>query len=56
MTYGELFNLFKNNNPSLKPYISDYRPGGYMSLTVWFNNGMSLTIMYNEITKIFELK
>ena len=56
MTYGELFNLFKSKNPKLVHFIEDYRPEEFMSLIIWFNNGMSIITKYNDEKDVFELK
>jgi hypothetical protein len=56
MTYGDLYNMFKQRNSKLRPFICDWRPAGGYKIMVRFNNGMSMMVCYNVKTDKFELE
>lgn len=56
LSFGDIYERFCHKHSHLASHCIDYRPGGYMSINIWFENGMSMTIQYNIQNDSFEIK
>lgn len=47
MTYGELYEAFREWSPEHAAMVIDYRPWGSYSIVVWLNNGHAYKVKYH---------
>lgn len=44
ITYGQLYNEFREWSPELAKLVVDYRPWGNTSIVIWLSNGMAYKV------------